>query len=145
MISVSAHFVMTLLHVKYVFCLSTNCYGPVSSSPKTASLLFGVARTPRAVGAALGIQAREECSQGSCSPGSSTMAVLYKDTMEEQRAINRACSHPAAFHKLPPKISAERDASPEGDWDAHWTLFISWRWSRGQQHCEPGCWSQWLR
>lgn len=61
-ISVSAHFVMTALRVKYIFCLSTNCYGPVSSSPKTSSLVFGAARTPTAAGAALAIQAREECS-----------------------------------------------------------------------------------
>lgn len=33
-ISVSAHFVMTALRVKYTFCLSTNCYGPVSSSQR---------------------------------------------------------------------------------------------------------------
>lgn len=62
MISVSVHFVLTPLCVKYIFCFSINCYGPVSSSPKTSSLVFGAARAPTAVGAALDIQTREKCS-----------------------------------------------------------------------------------
>lgn len=53
---------------------------------------------------------------GSCSPRASSMAALHEGAVEEeQRVISRACTHPAAFHGLPPTMSGERDASPEGD------------------------------
>lgn len=51
------------------------------------------------------------------------MAALYKNTMEEeQRMINRACAHAADLQRFPSKISGERDASPERDRDAQWSL-----------------------
>lgn len=56
-------------------------------------------------------------NQGKIQP--STMAALYKETMEEeQRMINRAGTHSADLHKFPPKMSGERHAFLEGDWDA---------------------------
>jgi len=44
------------------------------------------------------------------------MTALYKDTMEEeQRMINRACTHSADLRRFPAKTSGERDASLESD------------------------------